>query len=546
MAEYIVTIDGDKYKVTSDKPLSDVEAHQAAVNQLNTDRTLAPINVSAKAPTQYSMPAETARAAGQGLTFGFADELEAALRSGAISGKDYEAIRNDLRAKQEQFALENPKTALGSEIAGGFIAPLGALKYAAKAPSILRSAITSAGYGGVQGAGKSTETENLPSDVVAGTALGGIGGAALGTVGAAIAPQLQKGARELQQAGVPLTAGSAFGGQIQSIEQAAESLPIAGELIKGARREQFEAFNKAAFNRALKAIDPKLTVPKELPLREAADFTYQQISNKYNTIYPNTQLSLNNTLNRQLSGLQNKYSTATLGEAGAAQFQAQLNNIKSRFEGGKPITGAQVKALKEDLRLLTDAYKGSAGSEKLLGNAFDDLENSVMMSFRNQNPKYAKDLKSADTAYATYKKVENAAASAKGADGVFTPAQLETAVKQGNKSQYARGKALLQDLSNTGYDVLGNKVPDSGTAGRLGIAGMLTGGAAMLNPKAVVPTAIASGLYTPFGMKYAMPLLTNPRPDIIEQYAPSVRATAPYLTQAVNPLFRGLLDQEGQ
>ncbi len=169
-----------------------------------------------------------------------------------------------------------------------------------------------------------------------------------------------------------------------------------------------------------------------------------------------------------------------------------------------------------------------------------------MMSFRNQNPKYAKDLKSADTAYATFKKVENAAAAAKGSEGVFTPAQLETAVKQGNKSQYARGKALLQDLSGTGYDVLGNKVPDSGTAGRLGIAGMLTGGASLLNPKAVVPTAIASGLYTPFGMKYAMPLLTNPRPDIIEQYAPSVRAAAPYVTQSINPLFRGLLDQEGQ
>ena len=546
MAEYIVTIDGAKYKVTSDKPLSDVEAHQAAVNQLSTDRTLAPINVSAKAPTEYSMPAETARAAGQGLTFGFADELEAALRSGAISGKDYEAIRNDLRAKQEQFALENPKTALGSEIAGGLVAPLGALKYAAKAPSILRSAMTSAGYGGLQGAGKSTDTENLAGDVITGTTLGGVGGAALGTVGAAIAPQLQKGARELQQAGVPMTLGSAFGGQVQAVEQAAESLPIVGQLIKGARQEQFEAFNKAAFNRALKAIDPKLTVPKDLPLREAADFTYQQISNKYGQIYPNTQLSLNKTLDRQLTGLENKYSTATLGEAGTQQFQAQLNNIKSRFEGGKPISGAQVKALKEDLRKITDAYKGASGSEKLLGDAFNDLESSIMMSFRNQNPKYAKDLKSADTAYATYKKVENAAASTKGAEGVFTPAQLETAVKQGNKAQYARGNALLQDLSNSGYDVLGNKVPDSGTAGRLGIAGILTGGAGFLNPKAIIPTAIASGLYTPAGMKYAMPLLTAPRPDIVQQYAPSVRATAPYLTQAVNPLFRGLLDQEGQ
>ena len=122
---------------------------------------------------------------------------------------------------------------------------------------------------------------------------------------------------------------------------------------------------------------------------------------------------------------------------------------------------------------------------------------------------------------------------------------LENAVKQGNKSQYARGNAMLQDLSGTAFDVIGNKVPDSGSAGRLGIASLLTGASTFLNPKAVIPTAIASGLYTPFGMKYAMPLLTSQRPAMVDKYAPSVRAAAPYLTQALNPLFRGLLDQEG-
>ena len=329
----------------------------------------------------------------------------------------------------------------------------------------------------------------------------------------------------LQKEGVPMTLGSAFGGTTQAIEQSAESLPIVGQLIKGARQQQFEAFNKAAFNRALKEIDPTIKVPTELPLRDAADFTYNQISNKYNTIYPNISLKYNKTLDKQLNALERKH--ADLGDR-TEQFTSTLNSIKSRVEN-KSLSGGQIKALKEDLRVLTDAYKGSVGSEKLLGNAYDDLENSIMLSVRNQNPKFAKDLKQADTAYATYKRVENAAASAKGAEGVFTPAQLETAVKQGNKSQYARGKALLQDLSSSGYDVLGNKVPDSGTAQRLGVAGMLTGGASLLNPKMVLPTALGSSLYTEQGMKYLMPLLTGERPQAVQQAGGMLRKVSPYL-----------------
>lgn len=536
--QYKVTIDGNSYNVKSDKQLTDAQAYEYAAQQASAPIVAPTVEVGAKVP--YSAGAETARAGLQGLSLGFADELEAALRSGAISGQEYETIRDQLRAKQEAFARENPKTALAAEVAGGLATPLGVFGAATKAPSILRSALTGAGIGGVQGAGKSTSEENLAGDVVAGTLTGGGIGAGLGTVGAAIAPQLQKGAAELQREGVPMTLGSAFGGATQGIEQAAESIPLVGQLVSGARRQQYEAFNKAAFNRALKEIDPKIKVPSDMPLREAADFTYAQISNKYNNIYPNISLSYNKTIDKQLTGLKNKHSKATLGDAGYNQFTSKIDDIKSRLKN-QNITGGQFKALKEDLRILTDAYQGSVGSEKLLGDAFNDLENSIMMSARNQNPKFAKELKQADTAYATYKKVENAAASAKGAEGVFTPAQLETAIKQGNKSQYARGKALLQDLSNAGYDVLGNKVPDSGTTSRAALATLATTGAGFLNPKAAAATAGASGLYTPFGMKYVTPLLTAQRPAVVDKYGTKLRAALPFGVGATDPLLQSLL-----
>ena len=76
-----------------------------------------------KAP--YSPIAETARAFGQGLTFGTLDEIEAALRTGSISGAEYEKQRNMLREKQKQFGEDMPYVKTPVEIAGGMALPYG-------------------------------------------------------------------------------------------------------------------------------------------------------------------------------------------------------------------------------------------------------------------------------------------------------------------------------------------------------------------------------------------------------------------------------------
>ena len=491
---------------------------------------------------QINPVAETARAAAQGLTFGFADELEAALRTGRISGAEYEQLRNQLRAQQEQFAKEYPLAAFGSQVSGSLAVPGGVFARAGQAPSLGKTVATGAGVGGVAGYGASTG-EQTPSDVVTGIMTGAGTSGVLGGAGAALAPKVQPAARKLQEEGVSLTPGAAFGGQVQAVEQGAESLPIIGQLIKGGRQQSFEEFNKAAFNRALKEINPNVTVPKDMGLREAADFTYGQISSKYNEIYPQITLKYNNTLGKQFDALTKKHSEANLGADTSKQFQAKVNEIKSRV-AGKELTGGQIQALKEDLRMLTDAYKGATGSERLLGTAFDELENSIMLTLRNQNPKYAKELKKADTAYANYKRAESAAAAAKGEGGAFSPAQLETAVRQADKSkgksQYARGQALMQDLSSAGYDVLGSKVPDSGTAGRLGIAGLLTGASQFLDPSAVIPTAMMTGAYTKPGMA-AFNQFIKRRPAAIERAGTGLRAAAPYVQ--ADPFLRMLMGE---
>lgn len=93
-------------------------------------------------PVEYSGVAETARSIGQGLTFGTLDEIEAALRTGSISGPEYERQRNILREQQKQFGMDAPIVKTSSEIGGSLIAPLGIAKQVAKLAPATKELIT--------------------------------------------------------------------------------------------------------------------------------------------------------------------------------------------------------------------------------------------------------------------------------------------------------------------------------------------------------------------------------------------------------------------
>ena len=90
----------------------------------------------------YSGLAETAISFGQGLSFGTLDEIEAALRTGSISGPEYEKQRNLLREQQKQFGMEYPYIKTPVELAGGFVAPLGMASKVAKAAPEVQAMLT--------------------------------------------------------------------------------------------------------------------------------------------------------------------------------------------------------------------------------------------------------------------------------------------------------------------------------------------------------------------------------------------------------------------
>lgn len=99
------------------------------------------------------------RNVGQGLLFGFGDELEAALRSGALSGAEYEKYLQNARTSQRGYAEEHPVIGTAAQIGGALlptIATFGASVPASGAglgAMALRGAATGAGLGALSGFG---------------------------------------------------------------------------------------------------------------------------------------------------------------------------------------------------------------------------------------------------------------------------------------------------------------------------------------------------------------------------------------------------------
>jgi hypothetical protein len=482
---------------------------------------------SVVAPVPYSPRAEVLRSAAQGATFGFADELEAALRTGKISGEEYETLRNQLRGQQAQFAQDRPFVAGSTNITGALAAPAAAfVNPVTRGGGIVTDVLLGSGMGALQGAG-TAESDTGEAALMGGLFGGGTAGVMSGG-GRLLAPNVRSEAAALRQEGIPLTPGSAFGGRIQQIEQSAESLPIAGRIITGAREKQFEKFNEAAYNRVLKNINPDLKVPKGLQGRDAYSFVEKAIQDQYNNVVPNLRVVYTNKVQSGFDAIKNRYAKGKLSEADKNQLNQLIDSYADDLRNRQVITGQSVQGIKQDLREMAATYSSGVGSQKILGNALKDLEGFYMNVLKNQNPTYASDLTKADSAFRDFVRVQTAMSKTRGSEGVFTPAQLEAAVRQTDKSArkgaFARGAAPMQDFSGVATSVLGTKVPDSGTAGRGMTAAALTGGLSMVDPRMAALSAITSLPYFNLGEK----LLFAPRPAAFSEAVQRARAASPF------------------
>lgn len=345
----------------------------------------------------------------------------------------------------------------------------------------------------------------------------------------------------LRNEGVRPTVGQTLGGRWNALEEKLQSMPVIGDMIANQRGRSLREFNQAAINRS--------TAPIHQRIDGVGQGAVQQAGNAVSNVY-------DDALNRAGAFVQDRQFAQEVGQLRqmtqgmTPPMRERFNRvyqdlIASRTSQAGGMTSRTFKDVDSELGQLAGRYgRSQMASEQDLGDALMELQASVRRQMVRARPDVANDLANADAGWANLVRVEGAAKAAKNNEGVFTPAQLNQAVQSADRSvrkrATARGTALMQDLGNAGQAVIGNKVPNSGTADRLWMGAGTLAGTGAINP--AIPAGILGGaaLYTD-PVQNALTFLLTQRPQAAQAVANALRQSTPALVPAAAQVSTNLL-----
>lgn len=502
-----------------------------------------------------------ARSIGQGITFGFADEAEAYVRS-ILGDQTYEEAKKATNAELAKFRGENPFLSFGLEIGAAVMTPGGLLKIASKVPGLAKVAqkgmqtttpITRGAAGGaLYGAG----TAETKADIPASMALG----AGLGYAGAKYAPAITEGAKELIKRGIPLSVGQRLGGTIGMLEEGLSKLPIGAEMIGPTRLKALQQFATASYNEALSPLGKK--VKKGASPRDAAKEAQEIFSDSYKKALQGVEIDAGAGFIDDVQGVIAPYVQALDKQGREKLEQFIIDEIFERAPGDK-LTGESIQAIQRRFGELAQTYmKSTDAYQSTLGRAIRAVDAEMMDLVGKYYPAKADLLRKTNEAYSMYYPVRAAATGAGVRENVFTPARLLSAVQREERKAGAaglnrleRGEGRLQQFAETAAETIGAKVPESAPLRTMMTMGGVGGGAA-IDP---VMTALALGggklAYTRRGqtvigggtMPSGVPLMGGRQAGVIPAISAGMRspATAGLLAAeaapTVTPMASGLL-----
>jgi hypothetical protein len=442
-----------------------------------------------------------------------------------------EAKRIDEMAKAEEQSYQAQREKEGEsgfDVArlGGNILNPASLVPAARVAQLARarglSNVGQAVAGGAVGGamqpvvGEGAFGEQKAEQVALGGVTGPIGEKVVAGAGRVLNPLVSKAEQTMRDLGITPTTGQTLGGQFKTLEEFAQNLPLIGSSIENARQRVLFDFNKGVINKALQKVDDKL--PAEVVGRDAIAYASDEVSKKYDDVLSKMSFDLDFATTSNILGALSK--AKSLDSNQRQQITETLNDVVFGKFAGQKIDGQTYKGIESDLRKKASNYANSAtASEREVGEALTDVLGAIKKELYSQNPKQTSKLRRIDSAYSDLSVINVAAANSGADNGVFTPKQFSTAVRQQDqtrrKTSFAKGRAKGQEVSDAAVQVLGDTARST-LEGR--IAASTVGGLGLLSqPQVGIPLALTvPPAYSQGGQSFIDALLRN-RPELLQR-----------------------------
>lgn len=459
-------------------------------------------------------------------------------------------VREGERAYQQARAAAGGEGFDGYRALGNLVSPANvavASRLPAAATLSGRVATGAAGgalFGALSPVAEGDFAEQKAKQMGMGAAVGGVLPALTGGVARVVSPNASRNPNValLQQEGVQPTIGQTMGGRLNALEEKLQSVPLVGDRISIMRQRGLEQFNRAALNRATAPVGKQVDAIGREGVAQAKGVLKQS----YDDLLPKLQFKADGQFATEFGNLQSMVASGLPPTEAAAFGNIVQKQVVGKMTPAGTMSGETFKQIESELSRLAKGYKGDASFDKRqIGAALDELLSSMRSSLARTNPTHAGELAQINKGYANYARVRDAASRVGAEEGVFTPAQLQSAVRSADKSvgkgRFATGDALLQDLSEAGKSVLGSKVPNSFTTDRALIAGGALG-SYFVNPAIPAGLIAASGLYT-VPAQNALRFMLTARPQAANALAKSVRNASPMLLPGGAGLGAQMLEQ---
>jgi hypothetical protein len=463
---------------------------------------------------------------GQGLLFGFGDEVEAFARS-LVEDKSYEELLPEIRGQIKQFREEAPVAAYGSEILGaipstiatggsGLLGKLG-LKGAGK---------IAATQGGVYGAGAGEDLESRAK----GAALGSVLAGTTQKLADKVLPKVTQEAKKLKELGVNVTPGqrvkgsNVIGDVVGQMEEGLTTYPGVAGPIQKARLDSMKDFNRSVVNKVLDPLDVK--VPASINSGdELAMFIKDTMDTKYDEVLGSMKLKSNKFLNDDINNI---LQNSTANEVDLSSITKTIDKKVLPFlKDGKNLDGQDLKRLESTINGEVVKFKNAVGTQINAKETLEEVLDRVRTEINLQNP--GTELNKVNAVYNNVKPIYKAISRGNArVDQTFSPAQYRQSLMQNditaNKLKTLAGDRPTSELLNLSEKVIGPTLGDSGTAARLLMQDVASSPISTVSKKFAVPGILSDLAYsqvplvpgniTPLQLLIETPssLLTKPLP----------------------------------